>query len=34
MQASLNKDLSKVLSLGPYAYVLGKILNKALFRKL
>ena len=33
-KASLNKDITKVKTLGPYAYVLGEILNKALFQKL
>ena len=33
-KASLNKDITKIKTLGPYAYVLGEILNKALFQKL
>jgi hypothetical protein len=33
-KASWSKDLSKVPTLGPYAYVLGKILKKAMFKKL
>jgi hypothetical protein len=33
-KASINKDFSKVPSLGPYAYTLTKILNQAFCKKL
>jgi len=32
--ASLNKDISKVKTLGPYAHAMAKILNSSLFKKL
>ena len=33
-KASLNKDITKVKTLGPYALVMGRILNRSLFKKL
>ena len=33
-KASLNKDIKKVKTLGPYAWALGMILNKSLNKKL
>ena len=33
-KASLNKDITKVRTLGPYAAVMGRILNKSLVNKL
>ena len=33
-QASLNKDIRKVKTLGPYALVIAKILNECLLEKL
>ena len=33
-KASLNKDITKVKTLGPYAYAIGTILDNALKKKL
>ena len=33
-KASLQKDITKVKTLGPYAWVMGEVLFKSLFEKL
>ena len=33
-KASLEKDITKVKTLGPYASVMGRIINNSLYKKL
>ena len=32
-KASLEKDISKVLTLGPFAHMISKIIHKAMYKK-